>query len=303
MTNGHEARRRTAAPTDSPARNHLMRLLTLALVALPTSVHAANEMHAYGVANFGTGYSCSGAKTHSVHNGTPDDFAEVFSEMKSDGKWDDVRVHKNTSVRGINFTDAGKVSGGLDDQDLSGADDADVMFIHTHGKHSESQVASWLSMGNAYYDCKVRTDSNMRWNSDLEIAVVKACQSGDYKVWQDGGYMAQFSTAASQLTMWNAFHGNSACGFWTGSHVSDYAWDSQLDGVGENWLDEFYTEWIGSDNDDCPVSIVMGSDSSARDHQFENGGWRDRKATGTKTGSSYYYIGDCDPEKGVRLPD
>jgi hypothetical protein len=272
----------------------------LLLLSLAPAAAQADDMHAYGVADFDEGNSCTGADSHGVHNDTPDDFADVFHELMDEGKWGDVRVRKNTSVRGIHFQDDAKVSGGLDEKDLWGADEPDVFFIHTHGSHDSN--GSKIMMGNKGYTCKIRTDSHMRLDHDLDIAVVKACQSGDYKVWKNGKYNTLW-TSGSQFTMWNAFHGNSSCGFWTGWSVSDYAWDSQKDGVGENWLDEFYTEWLGSENDDCPVSIVKGSSAAKRDAQFENGGWRDRKDTGTKSGSTYYYVGDCAPEKGVQLPD
>jgi hypothetical protein len=84
------------------------------------------------------------------------------------------------------------------------------------------------------------------------------------------------------------------------SNLADYAASSFSNGVGENWLDEAYDGafWWWED-DDCPVSIVMGSSRSKRDTMYEYGGFSDRKDTGNKTGSSFYYIHGCQPESGT----
>jgi hypothetical protein len=71
--------------------------------------------------------------------------------------------------------------------------------------------------------------------------------------------------------------------------------------VGENWIDEAY-DW-GVLEDDCPVSIVFGSSKSARRDMFTYGGWRDRKNTGSKTGSTIFYVRGCNPDNGSKLPD
>ena len=159
-------------------------------------------------------------------------------------------------------------------------------------------------MGNSSYDCSVRTSSNMLFDTDLEITVVKACQSGDYRVWQAGGYdrLTDFNAANSDFTMWNAFHGNSSCGSHVKRYVKSYAKNSTYNGVGENWIDAAYRKWIGRNNDDCPVSIVGGSSASKRSKMFEYGGWRDRKDTGSKLDSDYFYVSGCNPSSGVKLP-
>ena len=141
----------------------------------------------------------------------------------------------------------------------------------------------------------------MLWNDDTQIAVVKACQSGDYDVWQNGGYRQQFLASSSKMSMWNAFHGNSSCTWTTSWWVEDYAEDSVYNGVGENWIDEAYSDsWFSGD--DCPTSIVFGSTTAARQDLYTNGGWLDRKNTGSKTGSSMFYISGCSPDSGRTLP-
>ena len=92
-------------------------------------------------------------------------------------------------------------------------DDADVLFVHTHGGLSESNLRSWLVMGTDVDSCSAITDIHMNLgNGKLNIAVIKACQSGDYQVWKQGGYRQQLVTSNSGFSMWNAFHGDSSCG-------------------------------------------------------------------------------------------
>jgi hypothetical protein len=270
---------------------------------------AARETHVYGIANFGGSGQCgSTSQTHPVHADTAAAFASWFTTLKSQGLWDDVRIRDNSNARGSYFTDQSKgasCSCTADDSHADfGADDADVIYVHTHGGHSEPSPAySSLSMGNSTFDCSVRTDQNMLWSSDLDLAVIKACQSGDYDTWKNGGYRQAFTTKKSVFRMWNAFHGDSSCGDHVTTYVKWYVQSSTYDGVGENWLDAAYDIDAGAENDDCPVSIVMGDSQSKRISLFENGGWRDRKDTGDKTGSTYFYFKGCAPASGRKLPN
>ncbi len=284
-------------------------LMATGALATAGAVHAAHETHSYGVANFGGANECgSSGSTHPIHEDTSDAFDDVFDDMQSDGIWTSSYMRDNQLARGSYWTDsskAGACSCTADDvRSNYGADEADVVFIHTHGDHVSSGGThrTSLLMGNSSYDCWVRTNDNMMWDSDLDIAVVKACQSGDYDVWQNGGYRQQFTDSGSQMRMWNAFHGNSSCGNHVTNYVEDYAEDSIYNGVGENWLDEAYDWDAGANNDDCPTSIVFGSSSYNRDLMYEYGGWRDRKNTGSRTGSTIYYISGCDPSSGRSLP-
>jgi hypothetical protein len=278
-----------------------------AALAVPLTAHALNETHVYGIANFGGPGQCgTPSMTHTVHTDTAAAFASVFTLLKAVSAWDEVYTRNNMNACGTYFTDASKSSIGDDVALNYGADEPDIFYVHTHGGHDD--FGSSLSMGNAAYDCSVRTDTEMLWGNpsgsgDLEFAVVKACQSGDYGVWQNGGYRAKFTTTDSQMSLWNAFHGDSSCGDHVTSYVSTYSWSSLFEGVGENWIDAAYDGSIFPDDDDCPVSIVMGSSHSARKSQYAHGGWLDRKNTGSKTGSTYWFIAGCDPSSGDVLPN
>jgi hypothetical protein len=270
---------------------------------------AARETHAYGIANFGGKGQCGDSgMTHPVHAQTAAAFASWFTTLKAFGLWDDVHILDNGSARGSYFTDkskAGSCGCTADDAHTDrGADEPDVIYVHTHGGHSASSRAfTSLSMGNSSYDCSVQTDENMLWNSDLDLAVIKACQSGDYDTWSNGGYRQAFTKPKSVFRMWNAFHGDSSCGDHVTSYVKWYVQSSTYDGAGENWLDAAYAENSGDGDNDCPVSIVMGSTHAKRVALFENGGWKDRKDTGDKTGSTYFYFKGCAPSSGRKLPE
>ncbi len=278
-----------------------------ALVLVSSAAYADNEAIVYGVAKFGGAGQCGvPSMTHAVHESTALAFKNRFLDAEADGTWNKVVSHLNTWVHGYYFKDASKQPAqGQDTLLNNGADDVDVIFVHTHGGHSESPAYSSLSMGNVSYDCTVRTDQDMLFGNpggDLEIAVIKACQSADYDTWNNGGYLPQLTDPSSGFTVWNGFHGDSSCGNHVVDYVDDYAASSFNNGVGENWIDEAYDNSIFANRDDCPVSIVFGATQEAREHMFEFGGFRDRENTGAKTSSTYFYIHDCDPDNGRKLP-
>ncbi|MCE9672159.1 hypothetical protein LY474_30565 [Myxococcus stipitatus] len=277
--------------------------LTGALL-LPGAV-LANETHVYGIANFGSAASglCE-ASSHSVHTKSAAEFADYFNSLRSDGLWSDVRVLNNTNARTNLWKDASLVPAAQAEDTLAnaGVDDADVLFIHTHGGHNKTYNRSWLVMGSNVNGCNAITDLHMNLgNGKLNIAVVKACQSGDFEVWQAGGYDALAQTNGG-FTVWNAFHGDSSCGKFVKRYVRHYARNSKSTGVGENWIDQFYDRDRGSNNDDCPVSIVYGDTKAKRVRMFETGGWRDRQSTGSKNHSTFFGVAECDPSNGMKLP-
>ncbi|NOJ91393.1 hypothetical protein D7W82_04355 [Corallococcus sp. CA049B] len=275
-----------------------------ALALLLPAAALANETHVYGIANFGGAGQCS-AESHPVHTKTAAEFASYFNSLKSSGHWSDVQTINNAGVRADIWTDASKAAAvdAKDTQANVGVDDANVLFVHTHGGHNEGALRSWLVMGNNVDACSAVTDTHMRLgNGKLNIAVVKACQSGDYQVWKQGGYQT-LVTPSSGFSMWNAFHGDSACGNFVKRYVRRYVANSRVDGVGENWIDEAYRWRAFKNNDDCPVSIVFGATEAQSVAMYEAGGWNDRKNTGSKVGSNIAYVGGCDPDNGQKLPD
>jgi len=291
----------------------LRRLAPVGLAALsallPTPALAIDETIVYGINYFnGAGQCASGASHAPWHTDSATAFKLPFDTYILGGDWDESYSRNNSAAHGSYFEDASKSSTAEDTLSNYGADNVDVIYIHTHGGHSTSPAFSSLSMGNSSYDCSADTDDDMLFGNeeaggDLDIAVIKACQSGDYDTWLNGGYRQNFTNTTSTFTVWNAFHGDSSCGSGVDNYVSDYAWGSFENGVGENWIDEAYNPafWWW-ETDDCPISLVMGSSATVRTHMYEWGGFRDREDTGSKTGSTYFRISGCAPTSGRVLP-
>ena len=272
---------------------------------------ALDELQVYGIANFNGSGQCSSGKSHQRHVTTAALFSAPFQILIGAGLWDGAATVNNSSARGSYFTDAGKAGAcGCSADDLNvdrGIDDPDVIWVHTHGSHTASggSYYSNISMGTNAYVCEPRTDQNLRVGQnggDLDIAVIKACQSADYDVFVNGGYRAQITTSTSGFSMWNGFHGDSSCSSSTEIAALTYAWSSFSDGAGENWIDLFYADAPTIDDDDCPASIVMGATAIDRNNMYAFGGWLDRKNTGSKTGSVMFSIAGCDPSRGRVLP-
>ncbi|MBI2569324.1 MAG: hypothetical protein HYV63_20090 [Candidatus Schekmanbacteria bacterium] len=285
------------------------------------SAQADHETHVYGIAEYGESGQCRKVSAHSEHTDTAAEFLEIFEELKDEGDWDSTITRNNDAARGSFWTDKSKESTckcqsyqddcwctGHDTDSNFGADEADVVFIHTHGGSgykTDGKKADYtkLYMGNIKNDCEVSTKNNMLWGGDsagdLDIAVVKACQSAQYEVFVNGGFWSMIDSD-STFRMWNGFHGDSSCWWGTSGWIGDYAEDSVWEGVGENWVDEAYDDW---GDDDCPVSIVFCNSESKCDTMYAHGGWLDRKDTGAKTLSKAYFIGGCNPDPGQTLPE
>src|SRR5262245_17964477 len=97
---------------------------------------AAREVTVYGIANFGGRGECgTDSMTHPVHVNTAAAFSKWFLFRQLLGQWDVVRTHNNKQAKGRLFIDHSKSSAGDDSHAGSGADAADVIYVHTHGSH------------------------------------------------------------------------------------------------------------------------------------------------------------------------
>lgn len=293
---------------------------------------ADQEVTVYGVANFGDTGECGGGfASHARHVTSAANFRAPFDDLLALGQWDECNTVNNLAARGTYFTDPAKGSTtdhsccqayqpstcsceGKDGQSATGADQGDVFFIHTHGGsthvdepgNSTGKAFMGLQMGNESYDCRPRSHEDWEFGNgtagDLEIAVVEACQSMDYEVWDAGGHY-EFTQHTGVFTMFNAYHGNVSCSDARTAEIGDYSEASVHDGAGDNWLDMMYSNSASADSDNCPVSVVLGHVAADRDHMYTWGGWLDREDTGTKDASTIYYIGGCDPGGGSILPN
>lgn len=290
---------------------------------------ALGDVTVYGVAHFNAPGQCnSGLSSHDRHLTSAANFRATFDTMIAAGWWDTATTRNDTAAHGTYFTDAAKGSStshscceayqpsscscaGEDLLSTKGVDASDVVFIHTHGGSTlPAELPAGavpfmgLAMGNESYDCRPRSHEDWRFGNGagtLDIAVVQACQSMDFELWQGKGHW-QFESSASTFTMWNAYHGNVPCTDARTTAVGLYAADTIWNGAGDNWMDLMHEDDWWWDADTCPMSLVFGSSPSVREHMYEYGGWKDRQDTGTKSGSTLWHFAGCDPRGGSALP-
>jgi|MDTC01.2.fsa_nt_gb hypothetical protein len=304
----------------------LLGLMTLVSMSFTSPAMAADEFVGYGVEDFNgpSDGECESSNLwwtiQQVNN-----FAKKFKTWSS---WETVRTNSDQAVDGRDFTDASKddFTGdgscscasyqascsckGKDDENVYGADHADVVVISTHGSRNVSGANASLVMGDSSNDCKVSWKNNLYWDTDTDILITEACHSADYGVWGNSrssdnkGFYAAIP-ADSQFRALLGYHGLSKDKASTWSAPS-FVQDSKYNDIVENWITGMYaSSWrsSGETREICPTAIVFGESNSKIDSFADNGGFRDRKDTGSKTRSKYYYIGGCNPHGTTALPD
>ncbi len=290
-------------------------LLASNVIADNAAAAPVDKSHAYGIAIFGFPGCGSVSQTHAAHTKSANAFRDVFTNLQAWGLWGSSTSVNDQGASSAVFTDAARSAqcacSVQADTSSTGIDSAPVAYIHTHGSHTTAgKGASQIVTGSALNGstCGAATDTNFLFGNaggvgKLEIAVVKACQGADLNVFRNGGYRAMVASS-SRFQVYNGFHGDSSCGNFVASYVTDYAEDSLVDGVGENWIDEAY-DW-GITADDCPSSIVYGNSKAARTQMFAHGGFVDRQlVNASKSGSSYFFVSGCTPVvgTGVAMPN
>jgi hypothetical protein len=295
--------------------------LIFALLLGSSLAQADDEFIGYGVEKYrGSSHGeCSSTNLW----WTIDQVKNFSKKFKKWNTWETVVLHSNKYVDGRDFTDASKddYTGdnsctcsscsclGNDAASGAGADHADVVIISTHGSTRNSKKDAYLVMGDNSNDCKTSWEQNMYWSTDTDILITEACHSADYTVWQNSNKTSRTGFYAGikedgQFRALLGYHGLSkdkSSLFSAPSFVSN----SYDDAIVENWIVEMYgSSWKvkGTKAEICPTAIVFGESSSKTDNFAENGGFKDRKDTGDKSMSSYYYIGGCDPHKADALP-
>lgn len=278
------------------------------LSGLPIQAYADWESVAFSVGSFnGSGEcSCTSSDGKACSEGSWFENAAISFDngMEEIGYAQTKRWH-NQQVDGKDFVDPDLYSYGRDYHDDQGTDFADVIFLSTHGgaKCESPTYRSWWTMGasNTGETCSPRTDQHVQWgDEDANVAMFMACQSAQKCVWENDGY-DQIATGSFSTLL--GFHGFSWQTDANVSRINNHIVSSENDHIGDNWVDDmtYIHNWSWQDPEQCGVAIVWGSSSSKRDNQYYWGGFKDFNDTGSKTGSTYYYISGCDPEGGVSL--
>lgn len=287
-------------------------MTTAWLLILVPGAGALEEAHSYGVELFGGTGECSGGDLDYTID-QADAVRDVFSGWISSSLWDEAHQYGNQGVDRADFADVSLMSWGDDALDIYGAEDADVVYISTHGNSNcnggQGSSYSTFTMGQDHtgQDCTIDTDTNtgtpvhqdlLIGNTDTKIMLVDACESVQKCVWDNDGYD---QIDGSHLRMYGGFHGKSFDRLPQVTAVEDYASNSRLSGAGDNWLDFRWVNSIFANEDHCPTAIVWGETSTVRDSFYNNGGLDDWIDTGANTGQTFYYISGCDPDYGDPL--
>jgi hypothetical protein len=296
-------------------------MILLAIIFMAPGAQAADEFAGYGVEKYrGSDYGeCSSSNLYFTIEQVSN-FAKKFKKWST---WETVEKFSNKGVDGRDFTDTSKdvmsktgscgctacTCYGKDHVSKYGADHADVVIISTHGSRNSAKTDAYLVMGDNSNDCKPSWKNDMFWSEDTDILITEACHSADRDVWLNSdrhsrtGFYAGIEESG-QFRALLGYHGLSKDKMSYFSAPS-FVNNSYSDAIVENWILEMYdSSWKidGEKREICPTAIVFGETNSLIDNFAENGGFKDRKDTGDKSRSTYFYIGDCDPHGAPALP-
>jgi len=295
--------------------------LLLVIIFMAPGAQAADEFAGYGVEKYrGAGHGeCSSSNLYF----TIEQVSNFAKKFKNWSTWETVEKFSNKAVDGRDFTDTSKdvmskkgycdctecTCYGKDYLNKYGADHADVVIISTHGSRNSSRTNATLKMGDNSNKCAPSWKDDMFWSEDTDILITEACHSADREVWLNSnrhsrtGFYAGIEESG-QFRALLGYHGLSKDKMSYFSAPS-FVNNSYSDAIVENWILEMYdSSWKidGVKREICPTAIVFGESTSLIDNFAENGGFKDRKDTGDKSRSSYFYIGDCNPHSAPALP-
>jgi hypothetical protein len=138
--------------------------------------------------------------------------------------------------------------------------------------------------------------------ADANIFLTTACSSLVPCTWEHGGYSDMDDGAFdTYMGMYGQHHW--ATGY--GDDLEDYFAGVRDNYIGSDWLaDMFVPNGSSPQGDTCPMVTIWGSSTSNCNNQFNNGGFKDFKDTGTHSISVLYWVSDCDPtHPGYDLED
>ncbi|TMQ03930.1 MAG: hypothetical protein E6J90_11815 [Deltaproteobacteria bacterium] len=214
--------------------------------------------------------------------------------------------------QGTDFQDIADV-----DEDANGADHlsggfdaADVAMLYSHGGYGGcSTDDAWSSFkmgaanGNSAAFCTAflgtsNAGNDIHWgDTQLNMVIVDTCNSLRKCVANDASYYM----GEGNFSLYLGYHGISWDGSGHTNRFENYVDSSELDGAGDNWVDEMTSRPIGWDNDECATAISYGANESDADYTYDFGGLGDWKVPSSHTSSWFYYIGGCNAEGAEEL--
>jgi hypothetical protein len=260
------------------------------------------EAALFGVNQYGSSGECTHSKGDLDH--AVDAMNEVRNRLGNQGYLVSSTNNANVGTDGRDFIDT-SVSGGADHAYPGGTDWADVIYYYGHGGRQVDQF-SWITMGdNSDGVCTPNTRDHMKFgsaNGDANALILTACQSMQMSVWNNGGYWPIF--AGIDFSMFMGFNGLAFDSSDMVSRLGDYVVAAQHNGIGAEWVDiltDFDT--FLSNNDQCATMMIAGNSASQRRDQYNYGGFKDFHQPTAHSGSTYFYLCNCDADDANPLPD
>ena len=228
------------------------------------------------------------------------------------------------------LTDYDRYNWGADDNSPFGSDFADAIFLATHGKSFcmelsdpyYEETGDWRCCGyqercDSDYSCVTRNHTFF-WmgddddtcyprtndygadpghillgDADANVFLTTACSSLVPCTWEHGGYS---DMDAGSFNTYMGFYGSHNWQTGQGVDLSNYFAGVTSNNIGSDWLsDMFVPNGWNPEGDNCPMVNVWCSSTSNCSNQYNNGGFKDFKDTGTHSIRVLYWVGGCDP--------
>ena len=277
--------------------------------ALASDASAIKRAAGFGVDDFSN--ECGGSNLqHSAG------FAEVFEDVFDSFASYTAEAYTNAQVDGRDFTDVdrnGSTSNARDYVYPTGADGNKVTLISSHGGQTNGSQSFRFTMGedHANEPCKATSNSHIKlgntsdagaaYDGRTKIFIGCACRTAEKTIWDNNAF-ADLKDPDGLFRVYLSFHGQSFDTSKAKNNLEDYLSDSELNGLGDNWLSQMHWHRFGTNYDQCPVAVVWGESSADRDYMFDWGGFDDIKDVGRGTGATYYWLSGCYPNNGPTLP-
>lgn len=270
--------------------------VTITALAAGDAAAIEREARIYYVEEFDGAGACGGDDLSWGYDST-----DYLRDAALSWSWSSSLLYPDALTDLQDIADADEDSLGADHLS-AGFDEGDVAMLYSHGGYGGcSDDVPWSSfvMGDDNGDedryCSVflgaaNAGNDVWWgDTDLNMVIVDTCNSLRECVAMDGSYYA----GEDNFSLYLGYHGISWDRSGHTSRFEDYVDTSELDGAGDNWVDEMTSQPIGWDNDECATGISYGANESDADYTFDYGGLGDWKVPSSHTSSWFYYIGGC----------
>jgi hypothetical protein len=275
----------------------LTALALLIPTLLATTAEAQQEAKSYAITTWNAG--CAGSTRNAWDNMADAWYDEITDKGFSlfgwclSGHCADAFSRDGQQVNGnlVNsqFADRSVVGWGNDHNHM---DEGDAALIALHGFESGNNYGGRVRVNEAGGgDCNIMRSEMEAGDQDLEFLHLSSCQSMDDNQW------SSWWQGLGRLHQVNGFHGLMWIGSGLVSDYEDFADDAFSSTIADSWLDNMYIPNIQGDDDQCPVSYAVGTNSS--DTWNRIGTERYNNVHSDPSSIGYWgvtFISGCDPQ-------